>query len=278
MQTGRQLNAHFTNIQLFNFDPSSTRLPHGFDDQINRLFQEKYSLAHYHPQSIRKRKILNDRKAALERQREFDKVMTDLEDVPLSQRFPRGRDRQQISSLQNSENSEFEDSFHQEELFESNNQIEDQDNDLDLISVKEPPQNDNFETPDTFFESNDLDDISDSSLEELAQLEQPNISPSDLFVKMPQQSNLQQSQLEHESTSFHDTLEHDSNLNSDPPPGQALSSDASLTDANLQQVESQQDTETSTATDNTMNLNDNLNNDQELEPQPEPPALENDQQ
>jgi len=89
MQTGRQLNAHFTNIQLFNFDPSSSRLPHDFDDQIDHLFPEKYSLAHYHPQSIRKRKILNDRKAALERQREFDEVMTDLEEVPLSQRFPK---------------------------------------------------------------------------------------------------------------------------------------------------------------------------------------------
>jgi hypothetical protein len=164
------------NIQLFNFDPSSTRLPHNFDDQIDHLFPEKYSLAHYHPQSIRKRKILNDRKAALERQPEFDEVMTDLKEVPLSQQFPRGRDRQQKLSSQNSENSEFEDSFHEEELFESNNQVKDQDNDPDLISFEEPPQNDNFETPDTFFESNDLDDISDNSLEELAQLEQPNIS------------------------------------------------------------------------------------------------------
>jgi hypothetical protein len=77
MQTGRQLNAHFTNIQLFNFDPSSSRLPHDFYDQIDHRFLEKYSLAYYHPQSIKKRKILNERKAALERQREFDEVMAD---------------------------------------------------------------------------------------------------------------------------------------------------------------------------------------------------------
>ncbi len=83
---------------------------------------------------------------------------------------------------------------------------------------------------------------------------------------MPQQSNLQQSQLECESTSFHDTLEHNSNYDFDPPRSQALRSDASLTDANLRQIKLQQDTETSTTTDNTMNLNDNLNNDQELEP------------
>ncbi len=51
-----------------------------------------------------------------------------------------------------------------------------------------------------------------------------------------------------------------------------------MTDANLRQIESQQDTETSTTTDTDIDLNDNLNNDQELDPQPEPPALENDQQ
>ncbi len=78
-----------------------------------------------------------------------------------------------------------------EQLFESDSQIEDQNSDLDLISFKEPPQNDNFDTSDTFFESNDLNDFGDNSLEELAQLEQPNIPPSNLFVKMPQQSNLQ---------------------------------------------------------------------------------------
>jgi hypothetical protein len=72
--------------------------------------------------------------------------------------------------------------------------------------------------------------LNDDSLDESAQ---PNISPSNLFVKMPQHSNSQQSQLERESTSFHDTLEHDLDLNPDPPHSQALSSDASLTDANL---------------------------------------------
>jgi hypothetical protein len=204
--------------------------------------------------------------------------MTDLEEVPLSQQFSRNRNRQQESNSQSTQNSEFEDSFHLEQLFKSDERAKDQDNDLDLISFKETPQNDNFETPDTFFESNDLEDISDNSLEESAQLEQPNISPSNLFVKMPQQSNLQQSQLERESTSFHDTLAHDLNFNSDPPHSQALSSDASLTDANLRQIKSQQDTETSTTTDSVTDLNDNLNYNQELEPQPEPPALVDDQQ
>jgi hypothetical protein len=40
MQTGRQLNAHFTNIQLFNFDPSNARLPQDFNDQIDKIFQK----------------------------------------------------------------------------------------------------------------------------------------------------------------------------------------------------------------------------------------------
>jgi hypothetical protein len=277
MQTGRQLNAHFTNIQLFNFDPSGTRLPHNFDNQIDHLLPEKYSLAHYHPQSIRKQKILNERKAALERQCEFDKVMTDLDGLPLLQRFLRNRNRQQELGSQSTQNSELEDSFHLEELFETNQQIEDQDNDPDLMSFEKVPLNYNFNTPDTFFESNDLDDANNDNLDELAQLEQPNISPSNSFVKTTQQSNFQQSQIERESTSFDHMLEHNFNSNSDPPCSQASSSDASLTDANLQQMELQQNRETSTVGDDTPDLNDNLNNEQELEPQVEPEALEDDQ-
>ena len=73
-----------------------------------------------------------------------------------------------------------------EQLFEQNDQIENQDDDFDLISFEEPPQNDSFETPDTFFESNDLNDLDNISLDESAQ---PNIPPSDLFVKTPQHSN-----------------------------------------------------------------------------------------
>ena len=87
--------------------------------------------------------------------------------------------------------------------------------------------------PNTFFETINLDDITDDSLNKSAQREQTNVSPSKLFVKTPQQSNLQKSQLKCESTSFHDTLEHDSNFNSDPPCSQASSSDASLTDTTL---------------------------------------------
>jgi hypothetical protein len=59
LHTGRRLSAHFTNLQIFNFDPKSARLPHDIDDQIENLFPEKYSIAHYHPQSINKRRRLN---------------------------------------------------------------------------------------------------------------------------------------------------------------------------------------------------------------------------
>jgi len=61
MQTGQQINAHFTNIQLFNFDPSTARLPNDFDNQIDRLFPDKYSLAYYHPQSIQRRSIKREK-------------------------------------------------------------------------------------------------------------------------------------------------------------------------------------------------------------------------
>jgi hypothetical protein len=91
MQTCRQSNANFINIQLFNFDHSNTRLPQDFDDQIDELFPEKYSLAYYHPHTIQKRKVINEKKAAIERQREYDQVISGLENVGLSQRFPRDR-------------------------------------------------------------------------------------------------------------------------------------------------------------------------------------------
>jgi hypothetical protein len=56
LQTGRQISAHFTNIQIFHYDPSQSRLPQDFDDQIDKLLPEKYSFAHYHPRSVEKRK------------------------------------------------------------------------------------------------------------------------------------------------------------------------------------------------------------------------------
>jgi hypothetical protein len=57
--------------------------------------------------------------------------------------------------------------FHLEELFGDNYQVEYQDNGPDLITFEELPPN-NFETPDTLFESNDLDDLNDCNFEELA--------------------------------------------------------------------------------------------------------------
>jgi hypothetical protein len=54
-----------------------------------------------------------------------------------------------------------------EELFGDNYQVEYQDNGPDLITFEELPPN-NFETPDTLFESNDLDDLNDCNFEELA--------------------------------------------------------------------------------------------------------------
>jgi hypothetical protein len=102
--------------------------------------------------------------------------MSNLENVPLSQQIPRDRNIPSSSNSQSSQNSEFEDSFHLEELFDKNHQIEYQDDDPDLITFEELPSN-NFETLDTLFESNDLDDFNNYNLEELARLQQPNIYP-----------------------------------------------------------------------------------------------------
>jgi hypothetical protein len=54
--TNQTNNAHFTNIQNFQFNPSNLRLPEDFDDQIWKLFPEEYSLAKHNPQSIEKRR------------------------------------------------------------------------------------------------------------------------------------------------------------------------------------------------------------------------------
>ena len=82
LHTGREISAHFTNIQIFHFDPSQNRLPQDFDDQIDKLFPEKYSFEYYHPRSVEKRKRLNERAKALQREQEY------LEEMPLAQRFP----------------------------------------------------------------------------------------------------------------------------------------------------------------------------------------------
>jgi hypothetical protein len=87
LHTGRQISAHFTNIQIFHFDPSQSRLPQDFDDQIDKLFPEKYSFAYYHPRSVAKRQILNERAKALQREQEY------LEEMPLAQRFPSSKSR-----------------------------------------------------------------------------------------------------------------------------------------------------------------------------------------
>jgi hypothetical protein len=82
LHTGREISAHFTNIQIFHFDPSQNRLPQDFDDQIDKLFPEKYSFEYYHPRSVEKRRKLNERAKALQREQEY------LEEMPLAQRFP----------------------------------------------------------------------------------------------------------------------------------------------------------------------------------------------
>jgi len=82
LHTGREIRAHFTNIQIIHFDPSQSRLPQDFAEQIDKLFPEKYSFAYYQPRSVEKRKRLNERAKALQREQEY------LDEMPLAQRFP----------------------------------------------------------------------------------------------------------------------------------------------------------------------------------------------
>jgi hypothetical protein len=275
MQTGQQINAYFTNIQLFNFDPSTARLPNNFDDQIDELFPDKYSLAYYHPQSIQRCRVLNERKIALERQREFDEVIDNLENLRLAQRFSQNRRAHQNS--QNSQASELNDSFHLEQLFDQNDQVEPQ-NGPDLIAFDHPHTDPIFDTPDTAFESTELDSFNDRNLEELAHLQQPELSPSKLSVKMSQQSNLQQSNLERESTFSNNMFDRNLDFDTNPPLSQQNSQDAQLTDANPQQPDFPQTDETSSDTDDNIDAIDNLENSQVSDPEIEPIPLEVDQQ
>ena len=59
MHTGRLMQAHFTNIQRFEFNPSTARLPSNFDEPLAALIPEKYSQEKYSPKAIEKRKLLN---------------------------------------------------------------------------------------------------------------------------------------------------------------------------------------------------------------------------
>ena len=59
LQTRQQIQAHFTNIQLFEYDPATSRLPFNFDEQLNDIFPDKSSDDKYRQSSLKKRKILN---------------------------------------------------------------------------------------------------------------------------------------------------------------------------------------------------------------------------
>ena len=94
LHAGREISAHFTNIQTFNFDPSQSRLPQDFDNQIDKLFPEKYSFEYYHPRSVKKRRKLNERAKALQRVQEY------LDGMPLAQRFQTRQSKSHSSKAQ----------------------------------------------------------------------------------------------------------------------------------------------------------------------------------
>jgi hypothetical protein len=55
LHTKQEMNAHFTNLQIFNFDPHNARLPDDFEDEINHVFKDKYSFAKLYPDARKKR-------------------------------------------------------------------------------------------------------------------------------------------------------------------------------------------------------------------------------
>jgi len=193
----------------------------------------------------------------------------------LAQRFSQKRRANQNS--QSSQTSELNDSFHLDQLFDQNSQVDSQ-NEPDLIAFEHSEIDPIFETPDTALKSTELDSFNDRNLEELAQLQQPELSPSKLIVKMSQQSNSEPSNLERESISSDDTFEHDFDFDTYPPPSQHDLEDAQLTDANPQRLDFPQTDQTSTDHDNDNDENDNLENSQVLDPEIEPIPIQVDQQ
>ena len=75
-------------------NPSQNRLPQDFDDQIDKLFPEKYWFAYYHPRSVEKRKKLNERAKAVQKEQEF------LDKMPLAERFPSRHNKSHSSKIQ----------------------------------------------------------------------------------------------------------------------------------------------------------------------------------
>jgi hypothetical protein len=61
LHTGNEIKAHFTNIQLLQYDPATARLPSNFDDIVEQFLPEKYTIDVYYPHSKQKRKERNEK-------------------------------------------------------------------------------------------------------------------------------------------------------------------------------------------------------------------------
>jgi len=60
LHTKRQIHAHFSNLQIFLFDPATARLPSKFDDLLADIHIEKDSEDIYYPKAKIERKLLNE--------------------------------------------------------------------------------------------------------------------------------------------------------------------------------------------------------------------------
>ena len=60
LHTNQEIRAHYTNLQPFAFNPAVNRLPDSFNEEIWKLFPDKYSVLKYHPRTPIRRKLLNE--------------------------------------------------------------------------------------------------------------------------------------------------------------------------------------------------------------------------
>jgi hypothetical protein len=61
LHTGNKIKAHFTNIQLLQYDPATACLPSNFDDIVKQFLPEKYTIDVYYPHSKQKQKERNEK-------------------------------------------------------------------------------------------------------------------------------------------------------------------------------------------------------------------------
>jgi len=133
LHTKRKINAHFTHLQLFNFDPKTARLPSNFDERLD-LIIEKDSGDKYYPEAREIKRLKNEKNKealALLNKRYFSK---DTNTTETETEKEKDDQTETETALSDTDTATVEDS-------ESDN-----DNDMDTGSIETDDQTDKVES------------------------------------------------------------------------------------------------------------------------------------